>query len=232
MNLPFADWLPQQRWYAGRNRVLEAVKPATVTPLRADLDHVLLDAFYADGGTERYQVVVAWDNAPASAEFNVVATIGSDGDRTAYDALFDPGAAGYLLALVERGEDVGPLHFEREPDAELPVDAYARVGDAEQSNTSVIFEEQAILKVFRRVLPGVNPDIELNRVLARAGSPNVARLLGAFETTEGGEQAALGMVTEYAGNSAEGWAMATASTRDLFAETDMPPEDAGGDFAD
>lgn len=232
MNLPFADWLPQQRWYAGRNRNLEAVKPAAVTPLRPGLDHVLLDAHYTDGGAERYQVLVAWDNAPASAEFNSVSTIGSDGDRIGYDALFDPGAAGFLLTLVDRGEDVGPLRFLREPGVQLPVDAYARVGDAEQSNTSVIFEEQAILKVFRRVSPGVNPDIELNRVLGRAGSPNVARLLGAFETSEGGEPSALGMVTEYAATSAEGWAMATASARDLFAETDMPPEDAGGDFAD
>jgi maltokinase len=208
------------------------VTPTRVTPLGDDIVHVLLKAEYADGGTERYQVLVAWDNGPSSVEYSAVATIGSDGDRTGYDALYDSEAARYLLTLLDRGEDVGGIHFEREPGAQLPVEHYARVGDAEQSNTSVIFEEQAILKVFRRVLPGVNPDIELNRVLARAGSPNVARLLGAFETTEGGEQAALGMVTEYAGNSAEGWAMATASTRDLFAETDMPPEDAGGDFAD
>ena len=232
MNLPFADWLPQQRWYAGRNRSLEAVEPAAVTPLRDDLDHVLLDARYADGGSERYQVLVAWDNGPTNVEYSAVATIGADGDRTGYDALYDAEAARYLLALVDRSETVGPIRFEREPDAELPVECHARVGDAEQSNTSVVFEEQAILKVFRRVSPGVNPDIELNRVLARAGSVNVAKLLGAIETTTDGEPNALGMVTEYAANSAEGWAMATTSARDLFADHDMRPEDAGGDFAD
>nr|WP_221379952.1 phosphotransferase [Actinoplanes polyasparticus] len=229
MTLPFAEWLPLQRWYAGRSRTLSSVKEASSTALDDALDLVLIDVEYTDGSSERYQVVVAWESGPI-VEYSEVATIGTDGDRTGYDALYDTGAARKLLALVAAGGTRGDVIFEPEPEATFPIEAWPRVFDAEQSNTSVIFEQDAILKVFRRVSPGINPDVELNRVLGRRGNPHVARLLGSFQTTEGGEPCPLGMVTAYAGNSAEGWAMATASARDLFADAEMGADEVGGDF--
>jgi maltokinase len=229
MTLSFTEWLPQQRWYAGRSRVLESVEPSTITPLRDNLDLFLLDAVFADGFPERYQVLVAWDSGPI-VEYSSIATIGTDHDRTGYDALYDPDAARFLLSLVDRSTVIDEIRFEKEPDVTLPTDAAPRVFDAEQSNTSVIFEQEAILKVFRRVEAGINPDIELSRVLGRAGNRHVARLLGSFEANAGGEPCPLGMVTAYAANSAEGWSMATASARDLFADAEMSAAEVGGDF--
>src|SRR3954470_18619076 len=140
MTLPYAEWLPQQRWYAGKNRVLTSVEQFSVTPLRDNLDLVLLDAGYADGSSERYQIMVAWDSGPI-VEYNTVATIGTDHDRAGYDALYDVDAARFLLSLVGSSAQVGDVRFESEPDATLPLDAWPRVFDSEQSNTSVIFEE-------------------------------------------------------------------------------------------
>lgn len=224
MRLPFADWIVRQRWYAGRTRHLTRAEPTTVTPLGADsgadLDHVLLDVGYADGTTERYQVLVRWSDTPMP-EFGDLAAIGSDQGRFAYDAMFDPAAATRLLSLIDESASVGPLTFVKEPGAALPLDASPRVSGAEQSNTSVIFGSDAILKVFRRVTAGINPDIELNRVLARAQNTHVATLFGSFETgdTAGDtEPSALGMVTAFAAESCEGWDMATASTREDFSD--------------
>ena len=76
MSLPFAEWLPRQRWYAGRSRELSAAEPARVVPLRDDIELMLVDASYIDGSSERYQVIVRWDVAPPD-EYNTVATIGS-----------------------------------------------------------------------------------------------------------------------------------------------------------
>ena len=200
--LPWSDWLPQQRWYAGRSRTLVSASVHAVLPFGDGLDDALIDVSYSDGSAERYQVLV------------------QGGDPPVYDALSQPDSARTLLSTIVW-----------EPGVEPPSGAEPRVVEGEQSNTSVVFAEQAILKLFRRVACGVNPDVELTRVLGRASSPHVAPLLGTLDTDDEGESCPLVMVSAYAANAAGGWDMATASTRDLYAEGDLYAYEVGGDFA-
>lgn len=210
VNLAFDAWLPAQRWYSGRGRQLRAVVPAQTVPLAHDLELALLDVRFADGPSEQYQVLVRWGTGADDAR------IGTDGDRVGYDAMADPAAAGVLLTLLEAGQAVGPLTFVREPGAELPADRAGRRLGAEQSNTSVVFGNQAILKVFRRVIAGTNPDIELTRALT--GNPHVTPLLGSYHLNTGAQSYALGMLTTFAAGSTDGWDLALAAARDQTAD--------------
>jgi maltokinase len=231
MTLPFVDWLPLQRWYAGRGRTIAEVMPTAVTRLDDVLEHMQLRVTFTDGGTDIYQVIVAWD-CPPSEEFLGVARIGDVDGRTGYDALYGEQSARDLLGMITAGRRIGRLAFTPEPDAKVVDDTTARVIDAEQSNTSVVFDASAILKLFRRVVPGINPDLELSRALGRAGNSHVPPLLGAIESeTDDGEPVALATVTSFAANAADGWAMAVASARDLIGDPDLRADQAGGDFA-
>jgi maltokinase len=236
MNLPWADWLSRQRWYAGRNRSVHHIN-RVVTEIDADLDHVVLEVGYDDGGVEHYQAFVGWERSIPD-EYLGVALIGEDGGRIAVDALYDDSACRQIIALIGENARRDGLAFVGEPHSELDLEAPVRVGDAEQSNTSVIIGQAAIFKLFRRLVAGINPDVELGRVLAHAGSPHVAKLLGSIEDVEpDGEPRSLAMLTEFAHNSMEGWAMALTSARDLLVVAEDPDtpephaEEMGGDFA-
>ncbi|HKE71840.1 MAG TPA: aminoglycoside phosphotransferase [Nocardioidaceae bacterium] len=230
MTLPYADWLTRQRWYAGRGREIATVEPVAITPLPGDLDHTVLRVEFTDGTQHTYQLVVGWDRAPAD-EFTGVSLIGDDDGRIAYDALYQDAASSELLRMIAEGRTAGDLSFVPEPDSQFPEHPATHVFAGEQSNTSVIYDTSAILKVYRRLVPGLNPDLELGRALGRAGSPYVAHLLGGIEGKDtSGEVLSLATLSAFAANSADGWSMAAASARDMVAGDELHAEDAGGDF--
>ncbi|HVE73963.1 MAG TPA: aminoglycoside phosphotransferase, partial [Mycobacteriales bacterium] len=101
----------------------------------------------------------------------------------------------------------------------------------EQSNTSLVFGAGYIVKLFRRLQAGTNPDLEVTSALADAGCPHVAPPFAWMEGDLDGTPTTLAMLQCFLRGASDGWAMATASVRDLFAEGDLHADEVGGDFA-
>lgn len=231
-----AGWLPAQRWFAGRQQLTGGVSVLGATPV-AELDgarfeHLLIAVGDPGGAPPRiYQLWLGLrPDLPERLAHSEIGAV-SDPVAIAYDALHDPALASLLLSSIADGRNLGSVRTARAADVELDVDAPGLVISAEQSNTSIVYGESAILKVFRRLEPGINPDGELLSALAERGSPHAARLLGELTGPIDGVDTTLAVLTEFFSNSADGWQMATASVRDLMAEGDLRADEVGGDFA-
>jgi maltokinase len=225
------EWLPRQRWFGGKGREIASVTETAAALLR-DADPkvrlVVVRVDYADGAAEDYQLLLGSSQQAVDQRLEH-AVIGDEEGALLYDAVHDPVASGLLLQHLAAADRVGGLVFQRAADIDptLP----GRVMSAEQSNTSLIYGDTLILKLFRRLQPGANPDIEVTKALADAGSTHVAAPLAWFDGTVDDESTTLGLLQPFLKNSADGWSMATASVRDLFAEGDLHADEVGGDFA-
>jgi maltokinase len=246
-----ATMLPEQRWFAGKGRPVRAVTPVRATDLGgADprLVHAVIEVDQGEPHPDLYQLLlgVRGDLPDTLGHAWVAAT----GDQAVYQAVHDPELTAVLLALMAKGADVEGLRFAAEPGVTLDTELRSRPVGAEQSNTSLVYGQTYILKLIGRLAVGASPDLELHRALAAVGCTHIATPLGSIEGTLGtgshhgieGATVTYGMLTEFLRGTADGWAMATASVRDLMAEdllsdaTPGPfehpqPEDVGGDFA-
>jgi len=220
-------WLVAQRWFRAKARGASDVRTLRATELAEGLVHVLVSV---DG--EPYQLPLGVrTTVPEHVEH---AVIGRLGDKAVYDATQDPELMGRLLDLIADGASAGGLDFLLEPGVELEHGVRARPIGVEQSNTSVVYGSQYILKLYRRPEPGPNRDVDLHRALRSAGVKHIAEPLGVVSgsvTGGGGDEAVLGFLQEFLPDAVEGWATATASVRDLLAEGDLHADEVGGDFA-
>lgn len=225
------DWLPQQRWFGAKGRTLHDVGVRASRRLvdgEPALDHVLVDVDLGDE-LETYQLLVGTrTELPSRLEH---AVIGRDGDDVWYDAAHDNELTHVLLQMLATNDVEDGLRFRHERGFAVDVEQTGIVMGGEQSNTSVVFGEQYVLKLFRRIAPGLNPDLEVTRALAEAGATAVVAPLGWIETDEVAPGTTLAMLQPFLRSATEGWALAVTSVRDLYAEGDLHADEVGGDFA-
>lgn len=226
------EWLPRQRWFAGKGRPVTGfvlVAATEMLPLDGSagpgLLHLLVRAQQPSPpdrpADDCYQILIGVRSSlPTTLAGALIGRVerGPLAGRTVYDALHDPRLADLLLERFRVSGTLGALRFERT--AAIPAGLPPRVLDAEQSNTSLVYGDAYILKIFRRVFPGTNPDLELPLALAREGCERVPAPVAWFEAP-GPEPLTLGVLQPFLHGARDGWQLALTA---LTAGRDFVPE--------
>ncbi len=179
---------------------------------------------------------LSWRDHPVEelASAFIGAVPGKDRENYAYDAMRDRDATPPWLNHLVSASTIGPMHFHPAGVAPVPEGLPGDILSGEQSNTSLIYGQEAILKLFRRLEPGLNPDVEIHDALRRTENKHIAPLLGHIEIDDpdpANPPATVAMLQTFVPNASDGWRLATASVRDLYAEGDLHADEVGGDFA-
>jgi maltokinase len=215
-----AAWLEQQRWYASKSRhvvgleVEERAALATDPPLLA----ALVQARFATGSHDLYQLPLVFLPTNGQGTAPVSPPVARSAQWAAYDAVADPELVRELLRHIDAETSIdtgeGCFRFQRsELTDPLDLDAPARPMGVEQSNSSIVFGDATVLKVFRRLEPGINPELELLRFLTRQGFMNIAPLQGWYEYEGRSFSATLGVAQRFFADAVGGWELALEQIR-------------------
>jgi len=229
--------LAGRRWFGGKARTVRSVRLTETVPLAGrDLTGpaggavlALVDVDYTEGEPESYALPLAFATGERAAELAehapqaIVAELQGEESGLLFDALYDPDFARGLLEAIERRR-----RFKAEDGPGSELYAYATpalrqlaergegrgrgaapaVLQAEQSNTSVVFGDRLVLKLFRRLEEGTNPDLEIGRFLTeKADFPHTPAVAGAIEIhrLDRREPATVAVLQAYVTNEGDAW---------------------------
>ncbi|MFT7836021.1 phosphotransferase [Saccharothrix sp. BKS2] len=201
------DWLPDRRWFAGGGRTARDVEVVSLAQVEGNGVLAVVAVRFADG-VEHYHLPLALRRDAPDVE--VIARVGEVGIT---DGAGDPDLPCALFDAMARNLRVSGASFRSEPRSGLVAGRVrsSRALGVEQSNTSVVLGERYVLKLFRRLAPGLNPDLEVHRALGLLGSEHVVPVLGAIEGELDGTRTTLGVLHPFLAHAEEGWDLATRS---------------------
>ncbi|MEZ5114770.1 MAG: maltose alpha-D-glucosyltransferase [Candidatus Nanopelagicales bacterium] len=241
--------LVHRRWYGAKARTIQTVTVLDAVPLprkgRSDLAYlVLVQVAYTDGEPSTYVLPLAFatgdavdavlHDIPAAAVLRVRPRGQHGADGLVYDATYDSTVDTRLLEAIGRrqkhrgsagvvqGVTTSVYRSLRGDDELTP-----SVARGEQSNTSVLYGDRLILKVFRRASRGLNPDWELGRFLTeRVKFPHVPAMAGALTYTDvDGQQRTLAVLQELVAHEDDAWSYTLSHLGGYY-------EDVQQEFAD
>jgi maltose alpha-D-glucosyltransferase/alpha-amylase len=218
-------FIQTQRWFGAKSRTLKDVCIEDVLPIAGtDAVILLLRIVYVEGPNDTYTLPVAVLHGQAAEELRVDAPgsiiapmqMGATGGAILVDATILPEVRNALLTMIEREEQV-PTRCEGslvgKPSSSFSIlrgvdDLPSRRGSAEQSNTSLLYDGKLILKLFRRLQTGENPDAEIGRFLTEVAhfqhiAPFAGELL--YTAPKTGEVTTVGLLQGLVANNGDGW---------------------------
>jgi len=202
-------WLQSQRWFRSKQRQIAGVTEVDRIPLRPDAVLVVVEVVYDDAGrAERFLVPLVGNDEPADG----------DGAWQALAELITSGAT----RIGEHGR-LEATSFATADPAEQLAERRLRV---EQSNTSVVLGERLILKLYRLLERGVNPDVEVSAFLTGSGFGDTPAVAGSLTyIAASGERSAAAMLQAYVPSRGDGWsAMLAALATDPASATRLAVE--------
>ncbi|MDQ4030547.1 MAG: phosphotransferase [Actinomycetota bacterium] len=213
------EFVGGQRWFGSKAREIAHARIVDATVVRTEVPRLVCavaEIRFHPGTHDLYQLLLG--SRPAEDGWEGETIIARNG-WVVYDALDDPALASELLHLM-RAEttiraDEGSLAFRATDLHAFGADVSTpRPAGVEQSNTSVVFGEELILKAYRRLEAGINPELELLRFLSERGFPSVPALAGWYAYSGRPVDATLGILQEFVPDAVDGWDLALLELRD------------------
>ena len=221
-------FLMSSRWFGGKARPIQSAEIREVIPIDGDSTGfmlLLVEIRYVAGSIDTYAIPITAAFGQAAerisrecepAIIDELQMIGSDGQKMGvlHDALWSEDAAYVVLNGIGSaarfcgiyGTVVGSKAEAYEAVLLQPPLVEAVMMKGEQSNTSIRVGDRAIVKVYRRLEEGVNPDLEIGRVLTARGFGHTPAMLGALEyVREQQEPITLAIAQQFISNTGDGW---------------------------
>ncbi len=221
LELDLPHYLLGRRWYRSKAQIISALKIQDV--IQADGFLVLvLNVSYSGGGEDLYLLPIT-TSAPGGADEPITSFQTEEGEHVSvYDAVTSPFFRNILFRALRSGGNFegqsGVLHGESFGQPEkVEGTVESSVSRAEQSNTSIIYGHEFILKLFRKIEPGINPDIEIGAFLTARGFRNTPSVVGTLEyRSRDGETYSAGILQEFVPNNGDAWKFTLDSLAEFY----------------
>lgn len=223
-------YVPHRRWFGEKDETIGQVRVARTIAMPQATDLVLtLIEVTTDAGAQTYTLPlgIAWEGEQYGPFASNLA-IGRVRRERRVGLLTDGFAvaefAEAVIGALKRGDavavDGGTLRFTATDALDIEPDAVPEWIGAEQSNSTMVLGERAVLKLLRKVQPGIHPDAEMVRYLAAKGFENVPAILGEVWLDEGDTSTLLMLVQRFVYNQGDGWAWTLSMLDRLATDAD------------